>query len=263
MQVHRLDIIHVFPVGVAGSAHKAQQVSRLDNVPLPQVRGKGRVLFQMGIIIVAAAVKGADANSPAPVPVPAHGLHQAALHRHHRRSQSAHQVISQMLAPKAEGTSRSEIVIVTVAIACGNGRKGLQAVGGNPLSVLFDGIAAHQTAQNPFVGPVVIVIVAIIASQQFLRGLVPLQIGNRLFHRRQAAFSPGAASRQSQAVDPGNVLFLLRRQNVLAQGVFQGFIGHVKIHPADGLPRRRNRHGKNQQNRRKKPPHILTSRLRI
>ena len=119
--MHRLDVVDIFPVGIAGSAHEADDVPRLHGVPLGKPRGKGRILLKVGVIIVAAAVKAADAHPPAAVPVPAHCLHHAALHRHDRRSQRAHQVVAQVLPPESEGTRHAEIVAVAVAVSRGNG----------------------------------------------------------------------------------------------------------------------------------------------
>ena len=125
MQMHRLDVVDIFPVGIAGSAHKADDVPRLHGIPLGKPRGEGRILLQMGVIIVAAAVKAADAHPPAAVSVPAHGLHHAALHRHDRRSQGAHQVVAQVLPPESKRTRHAEIVTVTVAVPRRNGGKRL------------------------------------------------------------------------------------------------------------------------------------------
>ena len=94
MQMHRLDVVDIFPVGIAGSAHEADDIPRLHGVPLGKPRGKGRILLKVGVIIVAAAVKAADSHPPAAVPVPAHGLYHAAFHRHDGRSQSAHQIVA-------------------------------------------------------------------------------------------------------------------------------------------------------------------------
>ena len=97
----------------------------------------------MSVIIVALTVEGTNADPPAAVAVPAHGLHRAALHRHNGGAQTAHQVVAQVLSAKSKGTGHAEIIAVAVAIACRNGRKGFQTVGGQPLPVLFDGVAAH------------------------------------------------------------------------------------------------------------------------
>ena len=53
-----------------------------------------------------------------------------------------------MFSGKAKGTAGSEIVAMAEAVAGGDGRKCLQAVGRFPLTVHFDGVAAHEASQS-------------------------------------------------------------------------------------------------------------------
>ena len=168
-----------------------------------------------------------------------------------------------MLPPESKGTGHAEIVAVAVAVPRRDWRERFQAIGCHPLPVLFDGVAAHKAAQSSRVRPVVVVIIFVQVAQQLFRGFILFQIGNRLFYRSKSALPPGAAGRQRQYVDPGDVLFLLEGRNVLFQRIFHGLAGHVKIHPFDALrPNRQHQHGQDQYGRQK-PLHILTSWVRI
>ena len=218
----------------------------------------------MGIIIVALGVEGTDADAPAAIAVPAHGLHHAPFHGYDGGSLTTHQVVAQVFAPEAEGPGHAEIIAVAVAVTRRDGRKGLQAIRPHPLSLLFDGVTADQPAQSGGIGFMVVIIVFIEVPQQFLRRFIFLQIRSRLPDRGKAALSPGAAGRQCQRVNPGDMLFLPRCQNILIQSVLHGFVGNVKIHPADGLPPHgHHQHGNDQKGRKNPPQHPITSKVRM
>ena len=85
-----------------------------------------------------------------------------------------------MLSPESKGTGHAEIVAVAVAVPRRDWRERFQAVGRHPLPVLFDGVAAHKTAQSGRVRPVVVVIIFVQAAQQLFRLFVLFQIGNCL-----------------------------------------------------------------------------------
>ena len=221
VQMNGLNVVHVLLIGVAGAAHEADEISRLHHIPLCQPRSEGCVLLQMSIIIVSFTIKGANSNPPTAIAVPAHGLYHAPLHRHNGGAQGAHHIMAQVLALKAEGAADPEVIAMPVAIPGGNGRKSLQAIACHPDPVLFDGVAAHQSPQSGGVSLVIVVVVLVEASQQFLGRLVPRQILGRLLHCGQAAFSARPAGRQGQHINPRQVLFLFRRGNVPVQGVFQ------------------------------------------
>ena len=168
-----------------------------------------------------------------------------------------------MLPTESKGTGHAEIVAVAVAVPRRDWRERFQAIGRHPLPVLFDGVAAHKTAQSGRVRPVVVVIIFVQVAQQLFRLFVLFQISNCLLHRSKSALPPGAAGRQRQYVNPRNVLFLFKGRDVLIQRVLHGLIGHVKIHPSDALRlNRQHQHGQDQYGRQK-PLHILTSWVRI
>ena len=77
MQVDGFNIIGIFLIRIAGAAHKADHIPRLDDLALIHILGKGRVLLQVGIIIVTLGIKGTDTDAPAAVAIPAEGFHDA------------------------------------------------------------------------------------------------------------------------------------------------------------------------------------------
>ena len=117
MQMNGFNIIDIFPVRIARSSHESDQIPGLNQVAHFQSRGEGPILLQLGIIILTPGVKRAYANPPAAVAVPAHGLYHAALHSHNRRSQSAHQIVAQMLAGEAEAAADTKIVTVGIPVS--------------------------------------------------------------------------------------------------------------------------------------------------
>ena len=66
MQVDRFDIIDIFLIRIACSAHKADEVSRLDDIALLQTFSKWVVLLQVGIVIIALGVERADTQALPP-----------------------------------------------------------------------------------------------------------------------------------------------------------------------------------------------------
>ena len=129
--------------------------------------------------------------------------------------------MTQMLAFKAETASISEIVTVAVAIAGSYGRKGLQPIGRNLLSILFDAVTSKKTTQNRIISSMIIIIVFVKFTQQFFRRVIPLKIFYCLFHSSQSAFSAGSTSGQCQHIHPADVLFLVKAVDVHIHCIFQ------------------------------------------
>ena len=257
MQVDRLDIIGVRGGGVAGAAHEADDVPGLDQVAFFQALREGSALLQVGIIIVAPGVRRTDAHPPAAVLIPAQGLYDAALHGDNGGSQTAHQVVAQVLAPEAVAAAHAEIVAMAVSVSGGNGGEGLQAVSGPPFAVDLDGVAAQQPAQQSIVGGVIIGKQLFTDAGKLRRGLIAFQVCRRFFHRGQGTFSPGAAGGHGQNVDPAQVRLLLKGGDVLVHGIAQGSFAHGKIHPFDAFcPHIHHAQGTNQQKKQYPPTHL-------
>ena len=72
-----VDIVGVLLGAVAGVAHIADHIPGSYHAALLQIKGIGKILPQMGVIIIALLIKAADADPPASVPVPAKSLHIA------------------------------------------------------------------------------------------------------------------------------------------------------------------------------------------
>lgn len=75
--MNSVDVIGVFLGAVSGMTHVADYVACGDDAAFLKVKGVGKVLAQMGIVIVALAVEAADADTPAAILVPAKGFHVA------------------------------------------------------------------------------------------------------------------------------------------------------------------------------------------
>ena len=52
MQMNRFDVIHIFLIGITGTAHKADEIPSLDHIAYFQPLRKGPVLLQMGIVVI-------------------------------------------------------------------------------------------------------------------------------------------------------------------------------------------------------------------
>ena len=74
-----LDVVGILFGAVAGVAHVADYIPGGDHAALLQLQSVGKVLPQMGVIVVTLSVKAADSDAPAAVLVPAQGLHVAGL----------------------------------------------------------------------------------------------------------------------------------------------------------------------------------------
>ena len=231
--MHSLNIVGVFPGGVAGSAHEADNLSGADKVSLLQSRCIRRVLAQMGVVVIPFFVQRTDAHAPAAVLVPAQRLHRPRLHGDNGRAKTAHEVVAQMLAAEAVASAHAEVVAMAVPIARRNGGKGLDAVGRLPAPVgLLDGIVSHKTAQYRPIGLLVILKILVLLPQKLLGRLVFGQLRRSLLHRLHGKFSAAAAgSRQGQNVNPGKGFLLPLSADVDGQRRLHGLIAHIKIHP--------------------------------
>lgn len=77
VEVNGFNIVHIFRLAVAGMAHVADHITGSDHAALFKIQSIRKILPQMGIVIIALAVKTADANTPASVLIPAQGFHIA------------------------------------------------------------------------------------------------------------------------------------------------------------------------------------------
>lgn len=77
MEVDRVDVIGVFFGAISSVPHVANDVSGSDHASFFKIQGVREVLAQMGIVIIAFAVKAADTDAPAAVLIPAKRLHIA------------------------------------------------------------------------------------------------------------------------------------------------------------------------------------------
>lgn len=53
VQMDRFNIVGIFPVRIACSAHETQKISRLNHISFLKPRRKGCILLQVGIIVIA------------------------------------------------------------------------------------------------------------------------------------------------------------------------------------------------------------------
>ena len=67
-----VNVIHIFLCTVSGAPHIANHITCLHDTSHFQGFAVGKILAQMGIIIVPPAVKTADSQTPSAVLVPAH-----------------------------------------------------------------------------------------------------------------------------------------------------------------------------------------------
>ena len=81
-----LNIIGILLGAVAGVAHITDHVPGSDHAAFLQIQCIGKVLTQVGVIVVAFTVKASDADPPAAVLVPAEGFHIAGFHGDDRRA---------------------------------------------------------------------------------------------------------------------------------------------------------------------------------
>ena len=94
----RVDIVGVFLGAVAGMPHVPDHISGGDYAPFFQVKGVGKVLTQVGVVIISLAVKAADADAPAAVLIPAQGFHITGLNCHNGCTDLSHHVVPQVLS---------------------------------------------------------------------------------------------------------------------------------------------------------------------
>ena len=166
MEVDHVDVFDVLLVRAARAAHEAQHLARLHRLALRQTRRIGRVLLEMGIIVIALPVRRADTDMPAAVAVPAQGLDGPALHGDDGRPGGAHHVVAQVWTATAVAPGRAEVRPVGVGPARGDGRKGLDAPGGLPFAVHPHGIAPREAAQHRAVGLPVVAEGRVVSAQQ-------------------------------------------------------------------------------------------------
>ena len=256
-----LNVVDIFMGGVSGAAHEADDLAGLDLISLLEAGGEGGVLLQMGVVIVAPAVQRADANPPAAVLVPAHGFHRAGFDSHNGGAQGAHKVVAQVLSGKAVAPPYPKVVAVAVAVPGGNGREGLEAVGGLPdlvpgLVFHQNGIVPHQAAQSRVIGVMVIGVVFKELSQKLLGALAGLQVLICLLHGLCCDLPSGPAGCQGQQVDPAHGHILLLGADVQGEGLVHGFVGDVEIHPFDVIlcPMDRDYQKRQYQDPSQKPP---------
>ena len=242
VQMDGFDVVDVFLMGVARSAHEADDVAGADMLALGKTRRIGIVLSQVGIVIIAQTVVRSDSDTPAAVLVPTQRFHGAAFHGDDGRAQRAEQIVAQMPPGKPVGAAAAEIVVVRVAVAGGNGGEGLQAVGRDPF--LFsgfpvgdlNGVVAYQPAQCGMVGFLIIGKVFELLSQKFRGGAVALQLLRGAVDCLYAdVFSAAASCGQRQNINPRKGRFFPLRSDVDLQRPLQGRVADVKIHPADEI----------------------------
>lgn len=121
MKVGLVDVVGVFGAAVSGAAQVADDVAGLDDTAFLEGLVVGVILSQVGVVVIALAVKAADAQPPAAVLVPADGFHVAGLHGDDGGSHLAHHVVAQVLAFEAVASGDAEIVKVAVWVILRNG----------------------------------------------------------------------------------------------------------------------------------------------
>ena len=151
-----VDIVSVLLGAVAGVAHIADHIPGSYHAALLQIKGIGKILPQMGVIIIALLIKAADADPPASVPVPAKSLHIAGFNGGYGGSDLPHHIMAKVGSFVAIASGGTKIVIIAVVKSFGNGRKGFQPVNLFPcLSAgiihLLDLIFSHHPAKNSFI----------------------------------------------------------------------------------------------------------------
>ncbi len=269
MQMADPDVVHIFLRAVARAPHVADHVARLHGFAQAQPGRIRPVLAQMGIVVIPLGVEAPDADAPSAVLVPAEGLHNAGLHRNHRRSGGRHHVVPQVGPREAVGPGRAEIVVLLVGKPLRNRRKSGQAV----LFLSVFQVGARQAAQRR---PVRLAVIGE-GIQPLCRFLKALRLQLFCEHVHIGAFIPvelaavfGPQAREK--VDPAQVPALPVRFDVECQRLFHGQVGHVEIDPFDerilfrragllpglrlrreGLLRRHGRHG--QQHGRQQNQH--------
>ena len=77
VKMHHVNIVRVFHRTVAGMPHVADHVSGGDNAAGFKMQRVREILPQMRVVIIAPAVKTADADAPAAILVPAKRFHIA------------------------------------------------------------------------------------------------------------------------------------------------------------------------------------------
>lgn len=77
VEVNGFNVVHIFCFAVPGMPHVADYITGGHQTAFFKLQGVREILTQVGIVIVALAVKAADADTPASVLVPAQGLHIA------------------------------------------------------------------------------------------------------------------------------------------------------------------------------------------
>ena len=263
VQVDGLNVIDILLAGIAGAAHEADHVACVHVLPLGKTRGVGRVFSQVGVIVVAQAVVRADADPPAAVLIPAQRLDGAALHGDDGRSQCAEQVVSEMGAGKAIAALCTEVIVVCIAVARGNGGEGLQPVGWDPfggsgfLVGNRDGIMPHQPAEHGVVGLAIVGKIFVLCAQQLFWIAAAAQLLRCLIDPGSGDALPAAAARRGQRkqVDPRKRWFLALRGDVQLQRALHGRESDVKFHPADVILLRGNKwdQQKNRKQTEKNP----------
>ena len=79
MQVVNFNVIGVFLIGIPRPSHESDDIPGIYRLPHRQVGGKGLVLQQVRVVIVALAVMTADAHTPSAIAVPTQCFHRAAM----------------------------------------------------------------------------------------------------------------------------------------------------------------------------------------
>ena len=226
-------------------AHITDHVTGGDHTSFFQVKGVGKVLTQVGIVIVPFAVKAADADAPASVPVPADCLHIAGLHGDNRCTHLSYHVVPQMLSFIAVASSRSEIVIMAVFKAFCNGGIGFQSVYFFPgaASVLRPDLSfkfSHHAAQNRAVSFFIIRIIFVVLHQffhgkpffrrEFFRNFCDIFLYVFLVGVKFPAVSGPEIGKQ---LHPVEMHILSIAFHIRAVGFTECRIAHIKIHPFD------------------------------
>ena len=121
MQVVNFNVIGVFLIGIPRPSHESDDIPGIYRLPHRQAGGKGLVLQQVRVVIVALAVMTADAHTPSAIAVPTQCFHRAALNGHNRRAGVSQQVVAQMFPLESKGAAGSKIIVVGIAVALSNG----------------------------------------------------------------------------------------------------------------------------------------------
>ena len=111
MQVVNFNVIGVFLIGIPRPSHESDDIPGIYRLPHRQAGGKGLVLQQVRVVLVALAV----------IAVPTQCFHRAALNGHNRRAGVSQQVVAQMFPLESKGAAGSKIIVVGIAVALSNG----------------------------------------------------------------------------------------------------------------------------------------------